>query len=365
MREFLSQGWQVVAACGFDEHADQLSRAGVELEEVPFYGGGLSPWHDSHALLRLVRLYRRLKPSFIYHSQAKPVILGCAAARFCPKAKVVNLITGLGHAYTAGGIVRGLASMGYRLTLNRAARTVFQNPDDQQLFLDEGLISEHASELIVSSGVDLEHFHFKPTADDDSLCVVMPSRLLWDKGVGEFVEAAKWCRKKWPQVRFLLAGGLEQDHPAGVPFNQVERWVMEGAVEHLGFVHSIEQLYHSSTLVVLPSYYREGVPRVLLEAAACGVPVITCDTPGCREAVVDRVTGLLVQPRDPHALSEAIDKLLQDRELRRSMGEAARLHVERFFDQRTIVAKHLDLYRRIGIPLHSGEESSNNNLLVA
>lgn len=365
MRQFLAQGWRVVAAGGIDDHVEHLTTAGIEFEEVPFYGGGLSPWQDSIALLRLLRLYRRLKPGFIYHSQAKPVILGCAAARLCPEAKVVNLITGLGHAYTAEGLVRSLASTGYRLTLKRAARTVFQNPDDHQLFLDEGLISEGASELIVSSGVDLDRFHFMPAADEASLCVVMPSRLLWEKGVGEFVEAAKRCRRKWPQVRFLLAGGLELDHPAGVPRSQVERWIAEGAIEHLGFVRDIEQLYHSSTLVVLPSYYREGVPRVLLEAAACGVPVITCDAPGCREAVVDQVTGLLVRPKDPQVLMEAIDRLLHDRELRQRMGEAARLHVERFFDQRAIVAKHLDLYRRIGIPLDSDDESSNRNLLAA
>ena len=351
MRELVSRGWRVVAAANSDEFVPSLEEDGIEFNKILFHSGGLTPWRDARAFLQLTDLYRRLNPTLIHHFQVRPIIFGCAAARACPRAKVVNTITGLGHAYTAGAFIRRLASAGYRLTLSRADRTIFQNPDDRQLFLDQKLVTERTSSLIVSSGIDLEHFRPMPRDGGEPLRVLMPARLLWAKGVREFVETAKQSRPQWPHVQFQLAGPVVADHPNGVPPTLIEQWVADGAIDHLGFVRNMKDLYHSAAIVVLPSYYREGVPRVLLEAAACGVPVITCDAAGCREAVENSVTGLLVPPRNSIALTAAINLLLSNPVLRSQMGKAGRQRMERLFEQRVIVSKYLDVYRQIGVPL--------------
>jgi glycosyltransferase involved in cell wall biosynthesis len=227
-----------------------------------------------------------------------------------------------------------------------------------------GLIGAEATELIVSSGVDVERFRPSLAAPAESLRVVMLSRLLWEKGVGEFVDAAKRCKRRLPNARFQIAGEFDPDHPSGIPPKVVDQWVAEGAVEYLGHVSNVPELLSQATLAVLPSY-REGVPRVLLEAAACGIPVITCDAPGCREAVENRVTGLLVPPKDADALADAMSMLLSDAELRRRMGLAGRRRIKIHFDQRVIVDKHLELYRRIGVPLKLSEKRLTPHALVA
>ena len=364
MNRLLARGWRVVAAGNADQSVCRLTNAGVEFEEITFDRTGLAPRKDSAALLQLMRLYRRLNPTLIHHCQSKPVILGCLASQVCPRAKVVNSITGLGHAFIAGGFVRRLASTGYRLTLGRTASTIFENPDDLQLFLDEGLISNAKSQLLAFSGVDVERFRPLSPAHSGSLVVTMVARLLWEKGVGEFVQAARRCRQMSPDVRFQLAGEFDNVHPSRVLRGQVDRWVADGLIEYLGYVNYMAELYSRSAVVVLPSY-REGVPRVLLEAAACGIPVVTCDTPGCREAVVDRVTGLLVPPKDPQALAEAIAKLLSDAELRCRMGQAGRRLVEDRFDHSVIAERHLQLYRQIGVQLEDDGWSPTPHALVA
>ncbi|HEX5472971.1 MAG TPA: glycosyltransferase family 4 protein [Lacipirellulaceae bacterium] len=351
MRELVSRGWRVVAVANFDEFAPSLKGAGIEFERISFHCGGLAPWRDCRSLQRLANLYRRLNPTLIHHFQVRPIIFGCAAARACPRAKVINTITGLGHAYTAGEFIRRLANAGYRLTLSRAECTIFQNPDDRQEFLKRNLVSERNSSLIISSGIDLDHFQPVPRSDGEPLRVVLPTRLLWAKGVGEFAEAARRLRLQWPHVHFQIAGPIVADHPNGVPRRFIEQWVAAGHIEHLGFVHNMCDLYHSATIVVLPSYYREGVPRVLLEAAACGVPVITCDSTGCREAAENNVTGLLVPPRNSNALEAAIHRLLSNPALRTQMGRAGRQRMERLFDQRVVVSKYLNTYRQIGVSL--------------
>lgn len=364
MNKLRALGWRVVAAGNRDEHVGRLTSAGIEFEEVPFDRSGLAPRRDFAAFLRLARLYRRLNPTLIHHCQSKPVILGCAAARLCPKAKVVNSITGLGHAFIAGGVLRRLASTGYRLMLGRAERTIFENPDDLQLFLDEGLVRRSACRLLVFSGIDVERFVPPSAPQAESSRVVMVSRLLWEKGVGEFVEAAARSKQELPGVRFQLAGEFDSEHPSRVPSRQVDQWVADGLIEYLGYVRDMPALYAQSALVVLPSY-REGVPRTLLEAGASGVPVVTCDTPGCREAVEDGVTGLLVPPKDSRALADAIVKLMSDVVLRRRMGQVGRQYVKKNYDIRIIADKHLELYEQIGVQLHFQDEKASPSALVA
>jgi glycosyltransferase involved in cell wall biosynthesis len=364
MNRLVALGWRVVAVGNADQYVSRLTDAGIEFEEVTFNRSGLAPRQDSAALLRLTRLYRRLKPDLIHHCQGKPVILGCAAARLCPSAKVVNTITGLGHAFIAGGPLRRLACSGYRHTLGRAARTIFENIDDLQLFVNERLVSKDTTQLMVFSGIDVERFRPTHCQHTDPYVVSMPARLLWEKGVAEFVEAARICRDELPNVRFQLAGEVDQEHPSRIDRAQVDQWVAEGLIEYSGYVHDMRELYAQTTVVVLPSY-REGVPRVLLEASACGIPIVTCDTPGCRVAIKDQRTGLMVPPKDPKSLAGAILKLLSNAELRSRMGQAGRQFVEEHFDQRVIADRHLELYRQIGIQIDDSQRRSTYRVLVA
>ncbi|HEX6387492.1 MAG TPA: glycosyltransferase family 4 protein [Anaerolineae bacterium] len=345
-------GWQVVAATADDAWATQLSAVGVTLEPVSFNRGGLALFWDVRAILALTRIYRRYRPALIHHFNAKPVILGSLAALFAGSDRVVNTITGLGHAFIDGGTTRHLTATGYSLLLSRSAATIFQNADDLYLFVERGWIPAQLARLIVSSGVDTARFRPAPTtrAPAGSPGVLMVARLLGQKGVGEFVEAANLVKERYPAVCFQLAGERDRVHPDAVGEKWIHAVTNQGVIEFLGYLSNMPQQLHQTDIFVLPSY-REGAPRVLLEAAACGLPVVATDVPGCREMVLDGVTGLLVPPQDSRALARAIIELLQKPELRRQMGQAGRKRVEAEFDIRAITEKYLAVYRNIGLAL--------------
>lgn len=350
MQHFVSAGWQVVAATADDSWATRLSTIGVTVEPVSFSRGGLALFWDVRALLALTRLYRRYRPALIHHFNAKPVILGSLAALLAGSHRVVNTITGLGHVFIRGGVTRYLAATAYSLLLSRSAGTIFQNPDDLYLFVERGWIPAQLARLIVSSGVDTARFRPAPAtrAPAEPTRVLMVARLLWQKGVGEFVEAADLVKERYPGTCFQLAGEWDPVHPDAVGEKWIHAVTNQGVIEFLGYLRNMPQQLHQTDIFVLPSY-REGAPRVLLEAAACGLPVVATDVPGCREMVLDGVTGLLIPPQDSRALAQAIIVLLQKPELRRRMGQAGRKRVEAEFDIRAVTARHLALYQEIGI----------------
>ncbi len=348
MQHFLSCGWIVVAAIARDDYSRQLSDAGVIVEPISFNREGLSPLADIKALLALIRIYRKYQPILIHHFHIKPIILGNLAAYSVGKVKVVNNIEGLGYALVSGGMIGHLAAAGYWLSLKRSQATIFLNPDDQQLFFEKGWVSEEQARLIVSPGVDTERFHPDRTSHR-KLRVLFVARLLWQKGVSEFVEAAEIVKREYPDVLFHLAGEWDRVHPDTVDKAWVQAAVNRGTIEFLGYLKDMDGQLRATDIFVLPSYYREGVPRVLLEAAACGVPVVTTDVPGCREAVVDGETGRLVPPQNSKALAEAISEILGNSELRQRMGQAARKRVEKEFEIRVITEKYLAVYRDLGI----------------
>ena len=364
MKGLLDSGWRVVAAGNADEHVQILTDAGVVFEPIEIDAGSLSPIKAMGSYRQLTALYSKYEPDLIHHFQAKPVILGCAAARRQAGAKVFNTITGLGHAFVAGGPKQWIASASYRSVLKYGTKTIFQNPDDQTLFIRQGLLDSTKSELIISSGVDVDKFQPSRISESTEKRILLVGRLLWDKGVEEFVEAARICREKVPEIRFQIAGELAEGHPNGVPLQELERWTNEGVVDYLGFVRDVPALLSQTNAVVLPSY-REGVPRILLEAAASARPVITTDSPGCKEAVVDGTTGLLVPIRDSVALADAVLKLASDFDLSRQMGLAGRHRVEQLFDERSITSQYLNLYRREGFEIGTTEWETKQNVKVA
>jgi len=324
MQRFLDQGWQVVAVVSPDDYTHILSEMNVIVEPVSFYR---TKTVDSLQLpLRLIQIYRHYQPEIIHQFHNKPMFLGTLASYFVPQAKLINTITGLGFAFVAEGITSYLTVKGYQMLGNKSDIIIYQNHDDYQLFLDKQWVTPEKARLIISSGVDTEKF-FPRESHSSPIRVLMVTRLLWQKGVKEYIEAAAKLKSHYPDVVFHLAGEWEAKHPNGVPSDYIQQAVDRGVIEFLGYLKDMPQQLANTDIFVLPSYYREGVPRVLLEAAASGVPVITTDFPGCREAVIPNQTGYLVPPQDSDKLSQAIATLLTDTQLRKNMGQAGRKYI--------------------------------------
>ncbi len=347
IERMLERGWRVVIATAPDEYADRLVDGGAILEPVIFDRSGVAPSRDLAAFLDLRRIHRLYEPRLVHHFHAKPLILGTAAARSTRGTLVVNTVTGLGHAFIEGGLPRHMAAIGYRLVLPSADATIFLNRDDRDLFLRHRWVKPERSRLIVGSGVDIGRFN--PTRDSDGRRVVlMIGRLLWQKGVGEYVAAAEAVRAKHPEVIFRLAGEWDPAHPDAVSERAIRDAENRGTIEFVGYVPDVGTLFAGTSVFVLPSY-REGVPRVLLEAAACGIPSVAFDVPGSREVIIDGETGLLVSERSGTALAGAILRLVEDQPLCERLGLAARTRAESEFDLEVVLEQTLDVYRHLGI----------------
>ncbi|MDH3666317.1 MAG: glycosyltransferase family 4 protein [Paracoccaceae bacterium] len=341
-----------VAAPPDQNSAARLADHGIRAVPIPMSRHGMNPFREFRSLLALYGLMRRTAPDLVHLITVKPVVFGGIAARLAHVPAMVAAISGLGFVFDGRGARSRMLRLGlrplYRAAMaHRNARAIFQNPTDRQRLT--ALCPGIASELIAGSGVDLVRFAPAPEPDGPAT-VLLPARLLRPKGIAEFVEAARRLRASGTNARFVVLGDAPASNPATIPQEQIETWRRQGNVAFEGFCDDMPAALGAAHLVVLPSYYGEGLPKVLLEAAACGRAVITTDHPGCRDAVVPGQTGLLVPPRDPAALAGAIGALLTDPERRRSMGQAARAHAERNFAVSDVVDRHLAIYRALLAP---------------
>ncbi|WP_280540224.1 glycosyltransferase family 4 protein [Chromohalobacter sp. 11-W] len=334
------RGHEVVAAAPPDENAasvaDTLESWGIRFMPVSLSRGSANPIRDWSSFCAIKRLLAEVRPNSLIAYTVKPVVYGGMAARSVGGVRFFPMITGLGYAFTEGaGLKRALLRqvvMGlYRRGLKDAEKVIFQNPDDQALFEQLGLVNDpQRSVRVYGSGVDRVDFPEHPLPDDQVFLMV--ARLVADKGVREYVEAARQVRERFPNTRFLLAGGLDPN-PAGISQAEVDEWVAEGAIEYLGAVQPIQSVLAQCRYFVLPSYYREGTPRSVLEAMSTGRPIITTDAPGCRETVKHGRNGLLVPPRDSRGLADAMESLLQrPRDVIVSMSEESLGLVRERFD---------------------------------
>lgn len=321
---------------------ERLRSEGFRVHGVSLSRRGLRVWEELASLRELQKLYSKLEPDLVHHATIKPVIYGTIAARWAGVPAVVNAVTGLGYVYTGADVrarllrpvVDRLCRFAFR---HQNQRFIFQNADDQATLEQSGSVMPAESALIPGSGVDVERFAPAPEQCGKPL-VVLPARMLWQKGVSEFVDAAKQLRTAGNGARFALVGGVDEGNPGGVTEGRLHEWIAEGVVEWWGPVEDMPGVYRAAHVVVLPSY-REGLPKVLLEASASARPVVTTDAPGCRDAVIDGETGYLVPAKDSHALAQRIRMLLESPGLRKRMGEAGRrLAVERFSTDRVVEA---------------------------
>jgi len=321
-------GYDVVIVTQVTNHGDVITNSGLELEPLKFSRSHGKPWQDLMTVVSIFRLYKKHKPDLVHQVSIKPVIYGSIAALFARVPVVINALTGLGFVYSSTQIkakfLRFLIKPLLKVLLSRKNTwLIIQNPDDQSTLKKAGIINNKQVVLIRGSGVDTDKF--RPVDHDLSgtPIVLLAARMLWDKGVGEFVEAARVIKASGKKVKFVLVGDSDPENPACISQQELSGWQASGIVEWWGRRDNMSEILANSTLVCLPSY-REGLPKVLIEAAACGKAIVTTDAPGCREIVQHGDNGLLVPIKNAIAIAEGIEKLLDDNKMREEMGKKSR-----------------------------------------
>lgn len=336
-------------------YGERLRALGFRWEPLPMQRRSLNPLREMRLMWHLWRLFRREQPVLVHGFTIKCAVYGSLAARLAGVPARINAVAGMGYVFTSEDrkarllrpVVRGLLKLALG---GRDARLILQNPDDVAMFERAALVKADRVRLIAGSGVDCARFAARagPRGDAGLPRVLLAARMLWDKGIAEFVEAARQLRAQGRAIGFLLAGDPDPGNPAAVPEATLRGWVEEGLLQWLGHVEDMPALFASVDILVLPSY-REGLPKGLIEAAACALPLVTTDVPGCREVVTDGVDGLLVPVRDARALAHAIARLLDDVGLARTLGHAAREKALRQFDERIVIERTLAVYSELGV----------------
>ena len=344
-------GFSVHVAVRYDQEAVAVIRAeGFTYHDIPLARGSRRIAGELRLIAALWRLVRAVRPDILHAVTMKPVIYGGMVARLCRVPAVVHAVTGLGYLFliegTAARVQRALLMALYRFALaHRNCRAIFQNPDDLGLFHNRGLVERGKETMIKGCGVDIHRFAEQPEPSGPPV-VMFPARILGDKGVHEFVFAARTLKHDGIAARFVMVGRTDPDNPTDVGEATIRAWEREGLVEWWGFSRDMAASLAQATVVCMPSY-REGLPRVLIEAGAIGRAVVTTNVPGCREIVHDGDTGLLVPVRDGNATAAAIRQLLDDPERRRAMARRARARVAAKFSEEVFVARSLDVYRQV------------------
>jgi len=322
---------------------------GFTVHPIPMSRRGTNPFQDFFTLISLLRLYRRVRPDLVHHLTIKPIIYGGIAARLTGVPGVVSAVTGLGQIFVAYGfgaaLLRRLVVELYRIALgHRNGRVIVQNKIDGDVL--NGLLGGGRIELIRGSGASLTDFPAQEPAHGTPI-VILPARLLWEKGVGEFAEAAKRLKKQGVEARFALVGDTQPSNPRSVPQEQIESWVAEGHIEWWGRRNDMASVFAECEIVCLPSTYGEGVPKVLIEAAASARTIVSTDVPGCLEIARHEENALIVPQNDIDALTKTLRRALGSRDMCRRFGKRGREIAVAEFDERQVAARTLDIYRSL------------------
>jgi glycosyltransferase involved in cell wall biosynthesis len=335
-------GFKVVALAPPDDYASRFRGIGVEYHSIDMDKQGVSPLRDLQLMLRYRRILRHIRPDVFLAYTAKPNVYGSLAAHSLG-IPVINNVSGLGTAFIRQGMLTRIVSALYRVAFRRSSTVFFQNSEDLDLFVAKKLVRDAQARLLPGSGINLQEFRPPApiAASRESFAFLLVARLLWDKGVREYVEAARLVRAEEPNARFQLLGFLDVANRTAVARSDVGSWVAEGLIDYLGHADDVRPLIAAADCVVLPSY-REGLPRVLLEGAAMGKPLIATDVPGCRQVVDDGRNGFLCTVRDPRSLADAMLKMLRlSDDQWHDMGMAGRQKVEREYDERIAIQRYL------------------------
>jgi glycosyltransferase involved in cell wall biosynthesis len=352
-RAAIKAGFEVVLLTNVQAHGDMIRSEGIRVIPLALQRRSMNPLRELKTILHVVGVYRAERPDIVHHVAMKPVLYGSVAAFVVSMHRVVNALAGMGYLFISESLMtralRACIKRLYSFFLNRnESRIILQNPDDARMFVKYGMAEEARICLIRGSGVNVSIF--APTPElPQPVTVVLPARMLLDKGVVEFVAAARILIKQGCVARFILVGNLDPENPAAIAEEQLHLWQQEQNVEWWGHRSDMPAVLEQAHIVCLPSY-REGVPKALLEAAACGRPIVATDVPGCREIVREGVNGLLVPARNALALAEALRTLIDDKELREQMGAKGREIVLNDFSEQKIVAETLAVYQDSSVP---------------
>jgi glycosyltransferase involved in cell wall biosynthesis len=338
---FQKVGFEVVFICPYDKYSENIKEH-FEYVDIEINSKGTNPIEDIKTIYRYYKIYKEVKPDIVLQYTIKPNIYGTLAASIL-NIPTINNIAGLGTLFIKQNFVTKIAKWLYRVSQKKATKIFFQNQDDFKMFVHEGLVKKEKCDVLPGSGVDIEKFKPVEKNHDGVFRFLLVSRMLWAKGILEFVDAAKIIRQKYSNVEFQLLGHLDMKSPTAISKEQMDIWVTDGNVNYLGSSDDVRVEISQADCVVLPSFYREGTPRILLESASMQMPIITTDNVGCRDVVDDGVNGYLCKVQSTQDLADKMEKMLKlTVEEKDAMGKAGREKIVKEFDEKIVIDKYLE-----------------------
>lgn len=339
----VNHGYEVYVIAPRDKYSENLESIGAHVVHIDIDPSGKNPFKDIITCISFAKIFVANDINITLNFTPKNNIYSTIAAKICG-VKVINNISGLGVLFINEGLVSKITRFLYKISQHFADKIFFQNEDDRELFLTNGMAKKEVTERLPGSGADLKRFTVTPANDDGVTRFLLIARMLYDKGIVHYVESARILKNKYGNsVEFNLLGFLDVNNPSAITTEQMQEWVNEGIVNYLGTSDSVETEIAKSDCVVLPSFYREGVPKSLLEAGAMGKPIVTTNNVGCKETVDEGVNGFLCKPRSTASLVSRLERIINmGHQNRIAMGLRSRKKIEREFDERIIINKYLD-----------------------
>lgn len=336
MRDFIDKGYSVVVVAPFDEWSQEIKNLGCKFIALNLDRKGLNPFKDFLYILKLTRLLISLHADVTLAYTIKPVLYGSISSWLAGVPNRIAITTGLGYTFSAENWINTLTSFLYKISLKFATQVWFLNPDDLSIFIEKKLVHKSKTFILPGEGVDVDYFKPIPSSGN-AITFTLISRMLWDKGVGIFAECAKELKVENPQFNFLLVGPVDLENPMGISLQQLETWSAEGFLSYLGPSNDVRTILKDTTCLIHPTYYKEGLPRILMEANSMGIASITTDIPGCRDVVIDGKNGFLVPPNDKPQLKKAILKYIElDELIKKEISILARDRIIRNYSSKII-----------------------------
>ena len=354
-KDILKNGWELHLATNGAESDAQIKAMGIKGHNLPPHKSSLNPLNQLMLAYQIMLALVVTKPDIVHAITVRHAFFTGIASRFTRTPRAVFTLAGLGPLFLSDDpkikAIRAIIVPLFKIAFGGKGRfVIFQNPDDAKALVRAGAVRKEQCAIIRGSGVDPVQFAFAPEPANDAPVILFSSRLLKAKGIGEYVHAARILKSKGVQARFQIAGDIYEGNHDSITREELDDWIAEGSVEWLGHRADMPQLMAAANIVTLPSYYGEGVPKVLLEAASTGRAIVTTDMPGCRETVEDGQTGILVEPKNAWSLAEGLEKLLKDKSLREEMGRKGRARIEKDFTIETVNARTLAVYKKLMAP---------------
>ena len=340
------EGYEVVFICPYDRYSRKINKHFRHID-IKISPRGINPLEDLKAIFSFYRIYKELRPDVILQFTIKPNIYGSIAARIL-RIPVINNIAGLGSLFVSQNFVTKIAKLLYKTSQKSAEKIFFQNQDDFKMFLHQRLVLSEKCDVLPGSGVDIDRFKAVRSNHDEKFRFILISRMLWSKGIKEFIEAATIVKKNYHNVEFQLLGHLDMENPSAISRKQMDIWDKEGIVDYLGTSDDVRVEISQADCVVLPSFYREGTPRILLEAASMQRPIITTNNIGCKDVVDDGINGYVCKIKNSADLAKKMKKMLNLTEEERClMGKHGRNKMIREFDEKIVINKYLKSIEKV------------------